>query len=194
MIVLIGRAGAGKDTTYGIIKKLDPSFERVAFGDPLKDIIATGFGITRELVDALKRDTKGKFKYVTPIQNLCTGVNMRTLMARIGTDTREKGILPENIWVNIAITKANDFFGKGNDVVVTDARFINEVEQLKKFFAITTVKIINNSVPLLAHRSETELDEYKADIEIDNNGTVEELEENVKIFLDKYKKERREAW
>lgn len=97
---------------------------------------------------------------------------------------------------------SNDFFRLCEDCInsgvkiypnwlIPDTRFLNEVQKIKEFSGLT-IKIlrdndINSSKDIQEHESENELDNYKADYTIDNNGTIEELIYQVKNILEKEK-------
>ena len=71
--------------------------------------------------------------------------------------------------------------------IITDMRFLNEMEAVKKKDGITIRVNRNLEESKDQHESETELDNAEFDYVIDNNGTIEELIEKVREILTKEK-------
>ena len=67
--------------------------------------------------------------------------------------------------------------------IITDMRFLNEMEAVKKKGGITIRVNRNLEESKDQHESETELDNAEFDYVIDNNGTIEELIEKVREIL-----------
>lgn len=138
----------------------------------------------------------------------------RTLLQLLGTDCGRQIIHP-NIWVNALMSEyktinncqqhSDGFFYTDehgeNEVIpiypnwiITDVRFPNEAEAIKKRGGII-IRVNRKSKFELAvqetvegkeHASETSLDNYNFDAIIDNNGTIEELIEKVKKVLNDF--------
>ena len=105
-------------------------------------------------------------------------ITPRYLLQYLGTDVLRNSI-NEDIHVNALL---NDIKSSQNANIlafaITDLRFRNELEAIKKHGGLTirlnrneANKIVSNS----QHESETALDNAQFDITIDNNGTFEEL-------------------
>lgn len=119
----------------------------------------------------------------------------RLLLQQIGTECGRQIIHPD-VWVNSLFAeyksfgdntssqfKGTDFKNEYPNWIITDMRFPNEVEAVKKHNGIT-IRLLNNNSPIDTHESETALDDYKNwDYVIDNNGTIVELVEKVKEIL-----------
>ena len=74
-----------------------------------------------------------------------------------------------------------------NKFIITDMRFLNEMEAVKKKDGIT-IRVNRNLEEFKdQHESETELDNAEFDYVIDNDGTIEELIEKIKEILIKEK-------
>lgn len=103
----------------------------------------------------------------------------RKILQLLGTEGGRDVIHP-NIWVNATL---GDLTEKDH-VIITDARFPNEVTGINRKGGIV-VKIIRPSVVSTSnHPSETSLNNYKNwDYVIINDGTLEELEEKVEKML-----------
>lgn len=140
----------------------------------------------------------------------------RLLMQLLGTEAG-RNILHPNLWINILFSKykpTNKFNGKIGERkcltyplpnwIITDNRFLNEIQAVKKHQGITvrverdlklrhgydTLEEMQAKDPelykVVTHPGETELDDYKEfDYIIYNNGSLEELIEQVKIILEK---------
>ena len=125
----------------------------------------------------------------------------RFLLQFIGTNLFRNQLHPE-IWVNALFA---DYKAKwvptGDSVaeedvsikkeypnwIITDLRFFNEMEAVKKRGGITIRVNRNLEESKDQHESETELDNAEFDYVIDNNGTIEELIEKVREILIKEK-------
>lgn len=128
----------------------------------------------------------------------------RILMQHIGTNLFRDQLL-NNIWVNALFANyksectPKDAFNKDlPNWIITDVRFPNEVEAIKKRRGIVIRvnrpninKLIDSGIDvskLNQHESETALDNYTDwDYIIDNNGSIEDLIEKVKQMLIHFK-------
>lgn len=154
VILLIGKAGVGKDESYKCIKELYPIAERYAFADYLKTI-------SYEVGWDGRKDERG-----------------RKLLQGIGQTIRA---YKEGFWA-LKVVKAIEH-DMPNIAVVTDCRFPNEIQIIKDYFRdVTTIRIIRD-VSEMSDISEHALDDYTPDFEIMNNGTVADLERSLKEVL-----------
>jgi hypothetical protein len=116
---------------------------------------------------------------VQPISELLTP---RKILQLFGTEGGRDTIHP-NIWVNSTLSEISS----NDNVIITDARFPNEVDGIKnvKNGKGIVVRIIRPSmVSTSTHPSETSLNEYTNwDYVIYNDGSFQELEEKVKAML-----------
>ncbi len=139
---------------------------------------------------------------------------VREILQLVGTDAM-RNVIHENVWVNALFSdyKPQDapykYLGdlledKHHKVlnnpnwIITDTRFPNEAEAIKSRGGLLIRVNRINSTPqdghtyvnkqARTHPSETALDNYNGfDEVIDNNGTIEELIEKVKLILIKHK-------
>lgn len=184
------------------------------FADKLKDIVCLLIGCTREQLEdrEFKETSLGVewrvFKHtldnsiLSPqemsIQHaLHNGVRdcfyeeinltPRLLLQKIGTDLFRNQLHP-NTWVNASFANYLN-----NAWIFTDVRFPNELEAIKKRKGVTIrinrglVERTGKMIQRPEHISETALDDAKFDYVIENNGTIEELIEQVKKILIKEK-------
>ena len=107
----------------------------------------------------------------------------RKMLQLIGTDLFRNQLHP-NTWVNATFANYHD-----NNWIITDVRFPNELEAIKKHNGITIrinrglVERTGKMIQGPEHISETALDDAKFDYVIENNGTIEELIKQVKKIL-----------
>lgn len=114
----------------------------------------------------------------TEIHNQMT---VREFLQKLGTEAMRVG-LHQNVWVNALFS---EFKPNISQWLVTDVRFPNEAEAVKKHHGIM-LRINRGEAPANAHVSETSLDDYAFDYVIDNNGTMEDLVTKVREFCQKY--------
>jgi hypothetical protein len=136
---------------------------------------------------------------------------VREMLQKVGTEAM-RNTIHTNVWVNALfadykpfienypqLIKSNvkeliegDSYSMGKAVlpnwIITDVRFPNEANIIKeKGGILLRVNRVSNN-PISNHPSETSLDNYdKFDYTIENNGTLEELLEEVKSILQKEK-------
>lgn len=114
----------------------------------------------------------------------------RLLLQLIGTECG-RDIIHPNIWVNSVFSDYfNDFKdeSKNDHWIITDTRFPNEANAIKQrggiIIRVNSGRCNNND----NHPSETSLDNYKNfDYVISNDGTIEQLVEEVRKILIKEK-------
>lgn len=173
IIAISGKAQSGKDT-IGACLVNQHGFIRVASADALKRIAMRTFNW-----DGAK-DARGR-KF---LQDLATAV---------------RGYDPD-FWINITLQEIERMCrpmvaGKVEDFVITDVRYKNEADLLKKASAVL-IRIERKGIELFDHESETQLDNYEDfDYVIGNNGSIYDLEERVTAILNRIreKNERFEA-
>lgn len=131
---------------------------------------------------------------------------VRELMQKVGTDAMRDVIHPD-VWVN-ALLKDYKIIeldlatgAKYPNWIISDCRFENEANAIKEIGGVI-VRVNRKSLEIekiqkailrtggyLApeHPSETSLDSYKFDYVIENDGTIEELIDKVKVMLQHFK-------
>jgi len=185
LIGISGKYHSGKDTVFNKIHCNMPEAERLAFGDFLKEEVAGVCGVS---VDEINKN-KGFF---------------RTMLQWWGTEFRRQRF-GENYWVNkveAAIfgkwrAALNNCAPRPPFVVITDVRFPNEFEFVKKNKGIMlrverpekrwwrrAWKWLKSQDPRTRHTSETALDKHAFDYVIRNDGDMEALELKVMLFCD----------
>ena len=112
----------------------------------------------------------------------------RDLLNKIGTEIIRDKIDPD-FHINRLIEDIKVLSYFYDTCIVSDVRFPSEIEKVKnEFSSCVSVKLVRDSSVLTElqknHVSETALDDYdKFDFIIDNNGTLEELEEKAILLL-----------
>ena len=196
-----------KSSVYPFDLKLDYSYRSnwqiKKFADKLKDIICIFINSTREQLEDESFKSKelgeewwyfkGRNGSLIPYsedskrnEEDLIKPTPRFLLQFIGTDLLRNQLHPE-IWVNSLFT---DY--QPNNLIypswcITDMRFLNEMEAVKKRNGITIRVNRNLGESKDQHESETELDNAEFDYVINNDGTIEELIEKVREILIKEK-------
>jgi hypothetical protein len=177
IIGLSGYARSGKDTAADrLVDKYN--FTRYSFAAPMKEAMyilnpivgsdsISGFRY-RNLVDTYGLD-KSKDSYP----------EIRRLLQVFGTEVGRQ-MFGENFWVDIALNGI-----KEPNAVITDVRFRNEADAIKK--AGGQVWRINRDGigPVTDHPSEVDLDKYDFDYVIDNDFSVSDLNGIIDMLWEK---------
>lgn len=105
-------------------------------------------------------------------------MSVRDFLQKLGTDAIRDN-LHENTWVNATMA---DYSGESN-WIITDTRFPNEAEAIKKAGGIV-IRINRPGVqPINPHPSETSLDDWGFDAVINNDGDVADIVHKVGLLL-----------
>ena len=102
---------------------------------------------------------------------------LREVLQIVGTELLREGF---NKNVHVASTMAN--IKDKDNVIITDLRFPNEMEAVKKKGGIT-IRVNRPGLTKSNHLSETSLDSAEFDYEIDNNGTISDLVDKIRNIL-----------
>tara|TARA_B100001939_G_scaffold348148_1_gene373194 strand:- start:10894 stop:11451 length:558 start_codon:yes stop_codon:yes gene_type:complete len=163
---ITGRAGSGKDTLadYLVAKH---GFTKYTLSTPLKQAINAMFGWNMAMWEDRKwKETKHRL----------TGVSPRQLAQTLGTEWGRR-LVGEDLWIRLLEDRINrDLINKtGLKIVVPDIRFSNEAQWLKSKGG-TIVQIHRIGVAhASAHVSELGISHRLVDINIHNNGSLEEF-------------------
>lgn len=126
IIAICGLMGAGKDTLADILTSKmaehEQRFQRMAFADPIKDLISAQFNISRSDIEEWKRKAAPPPGFSRPIRELLQHMgDMRTF--------------DPMLWVN----KLLEAMPSTGVAIITDVRYENELEALRKRGAITVL-------------------------------------------------------
>ena len=130
IISISGTIGSGKDTIADFLIT-HHGFKRVSFAGALKDAVSSVFGWDRELVDGVTKASREWREQVD--QWWSQRLNMPNLTPRyvlqyMGTEVF-RNHFHTDIWV---ASVEHKLLTSKDDVVITDARFANEVEAVKR--------------------------------------------------------------
>lgn len=183
IIGISGKAGAGKDTIADHLCK-NYGFVQYRFATPIKKISANTTGTTLE-------DNLNKKSFIPKISfGELEGYDLGKYQQEIWKMYREN--LCSDIWVRILMQDVKTSTSKR--IVISDMRFINEANTIKKMEdrKVLLIRIERREelrIKYLGSRkiddvSETELDDYPYfDIHIENNGTFDDLYEKIYKFI-----------
>lgn len=189
IIGISGKAGSGKDTAAKMLEVLyanpDISYEDFAnkryknfadiqivhFADSLKETAQVLFRIGEWETNT----QEGKKTTINWI-----GKTVRELLQGIGQGLRDA--IDPNLWVKILFANTEDW----SNYIIADVRYPNEVYAIKERNGVL-IRIDRKGAGAGNHSSETALDNYKEwDVHIENNGSIEDLFEAMKIFIKNY--------
>lgn len=132
LLGICGLIDSGKTTAANTLHK-EFGFTSISFADPLKDIVAHLFGWDRQMIEgatpearALRNKVDQEWSEALGIRNLTP----RLMLQQWGTDVVRNGFHP-NFWIEVL--KHRIRHGKlGNAIVVSDVRYPNEIEAIRK--------------------------------------------------------------
>lgn len=176
IVALTGPKGSGKDTVADIICNRFKHVKRVAFADPIKTVVQHIFRLdttSNAQYDRLKRSKLEA--YGGDFQTTWKSIEGRHVVREIGMLMRSYDTNQFTKYVEDEIVKA---MGESEIFVVTDLRFENEYEMLK-FHNAKVVKIERPNYYYDGHVTERGFDNTLVDIIINNDGSLEALEDQV---------------
>lgn len=168
LIGLSGKINSGKDLSFQFLHELYPSAINVKFATRLKETVAALAGV--DVSYCYTRDSKTSMR-IPHLQNK----TLRELQQEIGTAM--KTMYGDDVWINIAL----DNLPQDQVVIITDVRFPNEAEAIKRRGG-TLIRIIrpDNKEGASDHESEVAMDNYPHfDFIILNNGTEIDLKKQL---------------
>jgi hypothetical protein len=168
LVGICGKAGSGKDTIGDYLVETH-GFKKIALADPIKRLVKDVFALDDHTVyDRVAREQE---------LDRWEGWTVRKLLQYVGTELFRENI-DDAVWVKSLWYKIQD--DKDNNYVVTDVRFPNELQYFKdnaeegEFLAIKVTRPgFEGAVGLAGHASEAY--DLEGDIEINNDGTMEDL-------------------
>lgn len=148
LVGLSGKQRVGKDTIAAYLQ-LKYSFVRLANADYLKEV-SKGVGWDG------RKDSRG-----------------RRLLQRLGVIVRD---YDKNFWVRKVVDQVQGLKkqDEGVHIVVTDIRFVNEADAIRELGG-RVVRVVRDTGIEDSHVSEVELDTYKFDDVISNDGSYDQL-------------------
>ena len=174
IIGLSGFAGSGKDEVAKILVE-EHEFARAAFADPIRQFLTEINPMVNEhfnLQSAID---------VVGWDNAKKSPEIRRLMQDLGVGARKlfgEDFWIKQLWEDLAETPTI------YHVVISDVRFINEAEAIKKVNG-KVIRVVRPGVDAVnSHVSETELDDYAFDTKILNMGTLDDLRSTVRKLME----------
>lgn len=202
IIGICGFIGAGKDTVADYLVNFH-EFRRESFASTLKDAVSAVFGWDRTMLEGRTKQAREWREQVDPwwAQRLkMPTLTPRWVLQYWGTEVCRKAF-HDDIWI---ASLENKLRNSQDNVVISDCRFPNEIEAIKKAGgliiwvkrgdlpewyddAVAANRGQNIAVQDLKmkkiHASETAWAGTKFDYELDNNYSIEELFEQIKNLV-----------
>ena len=208
IIGVCGFIGSGKDTIADYLTNFH-EFRRESFANSLKDAVAQVFGWDRTMLEGRTKSAREWREQVDPWW--AKRLNMPELTPRWvlqywGTEVCRKGF-NDDIWI---ASLENKLRNSKDDIVISDCRFPNEIKSIKAAGGIV-IRVKRGTEPewykdaadmnagdtcmnwMLAktrmeklgiHASETAWVGTKFDAVLENNGTIDDLFEQVKNLVE----------
>ncbi len=198
IISISGLIGSGKDTIADYLVNKH-GFRRESWADTLKDAVSCVFGWDRVLLEGKTSESR-KWRELPDVwwsERLGINVTPRTVLQEWGTDVCRNNY-HDAIWIaslENKIRKTND------DIVISDSRFQNELDSVKRLGGIT-IRVTRGESPVwmneyLAHGKTPEwtkkypnvhASEYssvgcKYDHLVENNGSIDQLYNKINDLL-----------
>ena len=193
---VVGFIGSGKGTVGDLF--VDKGFHKDSFASPLKDACSIIFGWPRELLEG---DTELSRKWREEpdafwSERFDKPFSPRLALQLMGTEAGRNVFHPD-IWVTSLLNRA-----KGRDIIVTDVRFKNEIAHIHNnggmiirvrrgedpiwyddFVKYNQNPLAHSYPKVDIHVSETNWIGCHYDFIIENNGTLQDLANNVDDVL-----------
>lgn len=204
---LIGTAGSGKSTAADYLKS--KGFKEIILADPLKKILMMLFNLSEEQLNTERKeeqdlrlpipkqyapsDSKGSWYlnredtvYFEPGQKY---FKPRNLLQIVGTEWFRS--ISEDYWVTIALHDIATELSQspGADIVISDCRFQNEASMVQRLGGSLIRIVRDNNTSNDKHTSETEQSMIQHNYKIVNNGSVNDLYNQLHEIVDTIRKE-----
>jgi len=186
LIAVSGRMGTGKSTVAIHLK--NQGFVEISFAEALKRVVAVVFDWPYEILLAdtpERRALRGKL----PTRRF-NGVDYdaRHALQFIGTDLFREYFDPE-VWVAIVRMKVRSLLDQGKDVIISDARFKNEMDLIKELGGKCLILARTENdlrYDPKGHPSENEFLTCLDDVEVlYNTSSIPDLYKNVDMWINK---------
>lgn len=190
IIGVCGLIGAGKDTVADYLVNVH-EFRRDSFAATLKDAVSAVFGWDRDMLEGRTKSSREWREQVDPWWSQRLGIpdlTPRWILQRWGTETLRHGF-HDDVWIASLENKLRNSL---DDVVISDCRFPNEIESIRRSGGLV-VRVIRGQDPEwfvsaqqhlrhgldlpkeMPHSSEWSWAATEFDHVIDNNGSMDDL-------------------
>ena len=180
LIGIVGLIGSGKDTVAErLVEK--HGFIKDSFAKSLKDAVSSMFNWDRKMLEGNTKESREWREQPDKFWSEKMGkeVTPRLILQQFGTEVM-RGQMYDGIWVDSVIGRY-----KGENTVISDTRFINEIKTIKAHGGIV-VLVKREEIPTReemqkqgAHQSEWDWMGSNFDYIIENNSSIEGLNANV---------------
>lgn len=188
IIGICGLIGSGKGTVADILVKTH-NFTKLSFADKLKDGVATIFGWDRAMLEGDTDESRQWRELKDDFWSNETKMEVtpRLVLQLFGTDCMRNGF-DDGIWVSTIKKKLLE--NPTIDYVVPDVRFANEVDMIRDIGGEVwevkrgpdpqwLIEYESTGVEPTVHASEWKWIKSKKDLVIENDGTLDELKNQV---------------
>lgn len=178
---LSGYARSGKDEAAKVLVD-EFGFTRVAFADKLREMLYAlnpllGFENHDHFSPIFVQDAINEYAW-SGYKDTEYGDEIRRLLQRLGTEAGRQTMW-DDIWVDAAFSTMT----RNGKYVITDARYPNEAQAIRdaggQIWRIERLGV----GPANGHASEVGLDDWKFNITIHNDGTLEEFKDKVRTRI-----------
>lgn len=169
LIAFVGFRRSGKDTAAAALIK--EGWQLVKFADALKGMLRFYLTYIGMPANHIERLIEGDLKE-TPTAAFC-GRTSRWAMQSLGTEWG-RNLIADGLWVDATMRHA----GAHKKVVISDCRFANEAAAIQ-LNGGKIIRVNRAGVLVDSHPSETGIASLPQDFSVDNNGTVDELQQKV---------------
>lgn len=183
IIGLVGFIGSGKGTVRDILVR-EHGYHGFAFADALKDAVSTIFTWPRGLLEGDSNASRAFRERVDPWWSHKLGyeVTPRLILQKMGTEACRHGIA-DNIWIAALEKRIHGY----DDVVISDVRFPNEIDFVRSAGGVI-VRVKRGEEPTpeelsKMHISESAWNYVVPDYILDNDGSLQELKDKIKLVL-----------
>jgi len=207
IIGICGFIGSGKDTIADYLVNFN-GFRRESFANSLKDAVSYVFNWDRTMLEGRTKEAREWREQVDPwwAERLnMPNLTPRWILQYWGTEVCRKAF-HDDIWI---ASLENKLRNSKDDIVISDCRFPNEIKSIKDAGGIV-IRVVRGAEPewykdaadmnagdrcinyalaksrmqnLGIHASETAWVGTKFDAILDNNGTIDDLFQQIKVLV-----------
>jgi hypothetical protein len=173
IILLSGKKGSGKSTVASYIKNNYFLFRELALADPLKQAVKSIFDLSEDQLHDKKE--KIDFRWGKSPRQLFQIVGDLLRVNASNAVNLKHSIFIENIYYKIL------GLYRDTNIIISDVRYAEEYEALKKLPNIISIKLVRDSGVVDPHSSEQVL--FDCDYTVNNNGTTDQLFRSIDVII-----------